>query len=258
MNQMSIITLTTDFGTADGYVGAVKGVILSLASGVTLVDITHDVPRHDVRFGAQVLAAAAPHFPPGTIHLAVVDPGVGGARRGVALQTRGATFVGPDNGLFTPFLGQRMACVALTNPDTHRQPTSSTFHGRDIFGPVAAHLANGAPLSDLGPEVFDPVALPTSRPRRLPDGRLLAEVVHVDRFGNLVTNLTTETMEGQASRVRVAGHNLSVGSTYADVAPGELLALVGSDGHLEIAARDGSAAERLDAGIGTPVEIEGA
>lgn len=260
--MMTIITLTTDFGAADGYVGAMKGVILNLVPHVTLVDISHAVPPQDVHHGAHVLATAAPYFPPGTVHVAVVDPGVGSARHGIALQTPGATFVGPDNGLFTPFLRERTACVALTRPTTHRHPVSATFHGRDVFAPVAAHLAHGLPLAALGPSVDDPLALPDPQPRRLPDGRLRAEVVYIDRFGNLVTNIRPlaelEQKGGLGDiRIVVGDESLAVCRTYADVAPGALLALVGSDGHLEIALREGSAAERLGLGVGATVEVWG-
>jgi S-adenosylmethionine hydrolase len=257
---MTIITLTTDFGTADGYVGAMKGVILSLALDATLVDISHAVPPQDVRHGARALATAAPFFPAGTIHVAVVDPGVGSARRGIALQTPSATFVGPDNGLFTPFMRERTACVALTNPATHRHPVSATFHGRDVFAPVAAHLANGLPLTELGPAVEDPLTLPNPQPRRLPDGRLRAEVIAVDHFGNLVTNVRPPAgQKGDAGdmRVEIGDQSVALRHTYADVTPGELLALIGSDGCLEIAAREGSAAERLGLGVGATVEVWG-
>lgn len=257
-----IITLTTDFGTADGYVGAMKGVILSLASDVTLVDISHDVPPQDVRHGAHLLATVAPYFPVGTVHVAVIDPGVGSARRGIALQTSRATFVGPDNGLFTPFVRQRVACVALTNPAAHRYPVSPTFHGRDIFAPVAAHLANGLSLAELGSPVEDPLALPEPGPQRLPGGRLRAQVVYVDRFGNLVTNVRLQEWTGEGvgpSRIRVVIDDmaLDVRRTYADVEPGALLALVGSSGYLEVAVREGSAAERLGLGVGATVEVQG-
>lgn len=262
MNGRKIITLTTDFGTADGYVGAMKGVILGLATGVHLVDISHDVPPQDVRHGSQVLATAVPFFPQGTIHVAVVDPGVGSARRGIAVQTPAAIFVGPDNGLFTPFLDERSACVALTNPATHRQPVSATFHGRDIFAPVAAHLANGLALAELGPRVVDPISLPVSKPRRLADGQQSAEVVHVDRFGNLITNLRLSEAHPLPQdladiRIVIKGQTLPLAYTYAGVPVGALVALVGSSGYLEIAVREGSAAERLGAGSGTPVEVWG-
>jgi S-adenosylmethionine hydrolase len=259
---MTVITLTTDFGTADGYVGAMKGVILSLAPSATVVDISHDVAPHDVRHGARVLAAAVPFFPSGTIHVAVVDPGVGSARRGIAVQTARAVFVGPDNGLFTPFLHERVACFDLTNPETYRDTVSATFHGRDIFAPVAAHLANGMPLSELGPAVDDPLSLPMPEPERLPDGQVRAEVVHVDRFGNLVTNLKLAQWdkadeEPSGIRVVVGSESLALHRTYADVAPGTLIALVGSDGYLELAVSEGKAAERLGMGVGVNVEVYG-
>jgi S-adenosylmethionine hydrolase len=258
--KMAIITLTTDFGTADGYVGAMKGVILSLAPNAAIIDISHDVLPQDVRHGARLLATAVPHFPAGAVHVAVVDPGVGGARRGIALRTSLGTFVGPDNGLFTPFLRARVACVALTNPATHRHPVSATFHGRDVFAPVAAHLINGFPLAGLGPAVDDPIALFEPVPIRLPDGQLRAEIVHVDRFGNLVTNvgpLEWAELDPDAIRVVVGGVSLAVHRFYGAVAPGAILALVGSSGHLEIAVREGSAAERLGLGVGATVEVWG-
>jgi S-adenosylmethionine hydrolase len=213
-----------------------------------------------MRHGARVLATAAPFFPPGTIHVAVIDPGVGSARRGIALQTPGAIFVGPDNGLFTPFMRERVACVALTNPATHLFPVSATFHGRDVFAPVAAHLANGLSLGELGPPVKDPLLLPDPQPQRLPGGQLRAEIVHVDRFGNLVTNVKSLTEQGSALgdiRIVVEGQSLTVQRTYTDVAPGTLLALVGSDGYLELAVRDGSATEQLGIGVGAPVQVWG-
>jgi hypothetical protein len=257
---MKFITLTTDFGPGDGYVGAVKGVILSLAPNVTLVDISHDVPRQNVRHGMRVLARSVPYFPKATIHVAVVDPGVGSARRGIVLQTELAVFVGPDNGLFTPFLHERIACVALTNPATHRHPVSATFHGRDIFAPVAAYLARGTPLEELGPPVDDPISLPEPKPQHLPNGRLRAEVVNVDSFGNLITNVSAvewRLMDQDGIRVVAGGLSIAVRRTYADVAPGAVLALVGSDGYLEIAVREGNAATHLGLGVGSVVEVQG-
>ena len=255
---MIIVTLTTDFGTADGYVGAMKGLILSLAPQVTLVDISHSVPPQDVHHGARLLATAAPHFPDGTVHVAVVDPGVGSTRRGIALKTPHATFIGPDNGLFTPFLREQIACVALTNPATLRHPVSATFHGRDIFVPVAAHVVNGLPFDDLGPPIRDPVLLPLPQTQRLSTGGLRGAVVYVDHFGNLVTNLGPSLGEGTSVkdiRIVVGGIVLDLCRTYADVPPDELVALVGSDGYLEIAVRDGSAAERLGLDVGAVVEV---
>jgi len=257
---MTVITLTTDFGTSDGYVGAMKGVILSLAPHATLVDISHDVPPHNVYHGARLLATAAQFFPAGTIHVAVVDPGVGSARRGIALRTPQATFVGPDNGLFSAFVSQRLVCVSLTNPVMHRHSVSSTFHGRDVFAPVAAHLANGLALTELGPVVDDPIEISEPQPQRLREGQLRAEVVYVDRFGNLVTNirpLVHQSVESMNLRLVVGGVSLVVHRSYADAPPGGLLALIGSDGYLEIAVREGNAAECLALGVGAPVEVWG-
>jgi S-adenosylmethionine hydrolase len=259
---MKIITLTSDFGLADGYVGAMKGVILDLAADARIVDISHAVSAHNVRHAVHVLATAVPFFPTGTIHLVVVDPGVGSQRRGIALRTRHATFVGPDNGVFTPFLAERTACVALTNRDTHRRSPSATFHGRDIFAPVAAHLANGLALDELGPPVLDPVSLPEAKPERRADGTVQVEIMHVDHFGNLITNLQVSEWRTEGSglegvRVHVRSSALTVRRVYADVPTGELLALVGSGGFLEIAVREGSAARRLELTVGDSVRVSG-
>ncbi|HEY8146136.1 MAG TPA: SAM-dependent chlorinase/fluorinase [Kofleriaceae bacterium] len=242
---MAIVTLTTDFGDQDGYVGAMKGVILSRAPGVTLVDITHAVPRHDVAAAANALADAAPWFPSGTVHLAVVDPGVGGARAAVVLAAGGHLFVGPDNGLFALAAPRPDAVHAITEPAFRRDSVAATFHGRDVFAPAAARLALGATPAAAGP----PVAL---------RGRLeLAtgnRVVHVDRYGNLVTDIAGVAA---TARVRVAGRVIAgVSETYESVAVGELVAYVGSRGTLEIAVREGSAAELLGASRGTSVEID--
>jgi hypothetical protein len=257
---MTIITLTTDFGVTDGYVGAMKGVILRLAPNVTLIDISHAVNPHDVRHGARILATAAPEFPDGTIHVAVVDPGVGSSRRGIAVRTTNAFFVGPDNGLFSPFFDSKVACVRLTNRATHQRHVSHTFHGRDVFAPVAAHLANGMSINELGPPLIDPVCLVEPEPVRTDGGWLVAEVVYVDRFGNLVTNLSPgnwEQLEPADIRVVVGDIGVPFVRTYSDAAVGELLALIGSSGYLEIAVRTGRASDVLDAGIGTAVKVWG-
>jgi S-adenosylmethionine hydrolase len=176
------------------------------------------------------------------------------------LETPSAILIGPDNGLFTPFLRARTACVALTNPATHHHPVSATFHGRDIFAPVAAHLVNGFPLVELGPPVGDLIALPELRTQRLPDGRLRAEIAHVDRFGNLITNVGPfdwDKISRLGLRIIVGGVTVAVREAYADVEPGSLLGLVGSDGYLEIAVREGNAAERLGLGVGATLEVQG-
>jgi S-adenosylmethionine hydrolase len=255
-----IITLTTDFGTADTYVGTMKGVLLGLCPHAALIDITHEIRPHAVRQAAYLLSTATPFFPPGTVHLVVVDPGVGSARRAVAVQAGRATFVAPDNGVLTLALAHDPPhlAVALTNPGYHLPQISATFHGRDIFAPAAAHLACGADPRDMG-DPFPPanlVRLPSLEPRRRPDGTWLGEVLHVDRFGNLVTNVQGIMPNAQCT-VEIAGQRItSLSRTFADVAPGELLIYVGSSGYLEIAVRGGSAATHLGVGVGAPVEVQ--
>jgi S-adenosyl-L-methionine hydrolase (adenosine-forming) len=236
---MPIVTLTTDFGYADGYVGAMKGVILTLTPATTIVDIAHDVPRHDVAHAAWVLATSALSFPLGTIHVCVVDPGVGGARNEVVVAVRGHLFVGPDNGVFGLVADGADGTWAITSAAFHRSSPSPTFHGRDVFAPAAAALARGLPPHLAGPATCLTVA--ARRPG--------SAIVHVDGYGNLISDLRP----GPAA-VRVAGRTLVVRRTYEDVAPGELVAYVGSAGTIEIAVREGSAAAALAIGRGAMVE----
>lgn len=256
-----IITLLTDFGTRDAYVAAMKGVILGVNPQAVLVDLSHEVPPQDILAGALILAGAAPYFPPGTIHLAVVDPGVGSRRRGLAAYAHGQFWVGPDNGLFhlifTP--GAAPTIVSLENPAFFRPEVSATFHGRDLFAPVAAHLSLGVDLSRLGPIITDPVPLAVSTPRFTPK-TIEGEVIYVDRFGNLVSNLNAAALKawwgGGDLRLKVGPLTIrGLARTYAEKAPGEFLALIGSHGYLEIACAQDSAARRLGAGVGLPVEI---
>lgn len=252
----AIVTLTTDFGTRDSYVAAMKGVILGIAAGVRLVDVSHEVAAHDVTEAALALEAAAPFFPPRTVHLAVVDPGVGTERRGLALASDGALFVGPDNGIFTPFLQEgAWRAFELTEPAYRLRAVSRTFHGRDVFAPAAAHLALGVAPERLGPRIDDPVRLawPTVREAH---GTVAGTVLHVDRFGNLVTSIRAEAFEsfGPVS-VRIAGRALPFVGTYGELTPGQAGALVGGSGRLEIAVREDSAAARLRARRGTPVVV---
>ncbi len=252
-----IITLTTDFGYTDGYVGALKGVILSIAPQVMLVDITHSIEPQAIAQAAYVLQQAVPHFPAGAIHLAVVDPGVGSARRPLAVHTANATFVGPDNGLFTPFITapDAVQIIHLTAARYWRPQPSVTFHGRDIFAPVAAHLAAGVPLSALGAPIDDPVRL-IETPPHLAAGVLHAAVIHVDHFGNLITNLPADWLGQGQWTVEVQGVAApAISPHYAAVARGMLVAYVGSGGTLEVAVRDGSAAQVLAAGLGDPVLV---
>jgi S-adenosylmethionine hydrolase len=254
----ALITFTTDFGLRDPYVAEMKGVILGIAgAAVQLVDITHEVQRHDVAEAALALEAAAPFFPAGTIHLAVVDPGVGTSRRGLAVAARGQLFVGPDNGLLTPFLaGDEWSAFELASPE-HRLPVvSRTFHGRDVFAPAAAHLAGGLAPGRLGPVVGDPVRLAWAEMREVA-GAIAGSVVHVDRFGNLVTSIHADSVAGlgEETRLRVSGRLVRMVGTYGDLDRGEVGVLRGSSGRLEIAAREASAAALLKARRGTPVLV---
>jgi S-adenosyl-L-methionine hydrolase (adenosine-forming) len=254
----TIITLTTDFGVRDPYVAEMKGAILGIARAagatVQLVDVTHEVARHDVVEGALALEAAAPFFPRGTVHVAVIDPGVGTARRGIAVAARDQVFIGPDNGVFTPFLsGRDWRAFELAVPADRLPAVSRTFHGRDVFAPAAAHVAVGVDVAGLGPALTDPVRLAWDRGRERA-GMIEGTVIHVDRFGNLVTSLFADALR-QGSVVRVAGRTIPVVGTYGDLPRGGLGALAGSSGRLEIAVREGSAASVLRARRGTRVIV---
>lgn len=233
-----LITLLTDFGTVDGYVAEMKGVILSRAPDARVIDVSHDVPAHDVDAGRLALARYWRRFPPGTIHLAVVDPGVGTERAALVVASEERHLIGPDNGLLSPALlsGSARAIALQTPPGA-----SATFHGRDVFAPAAAALASGASLDSLGEHVDSPLIRRTPEPHRLPDGDVSGEVIAIDRFGNAVTNL----IAARGGSVQVAGRTLPIRRTYGDVAEGAAIALAGSSGLIEIAVRNGSAAEVL-------------
>lgn len=233
-----IVTLLSDFGTADGYVAEVKGTIMSRAPEAVLIDVAHDVPAHDIEAGRLAIARYWRKFPSGTVHFAVVDPGVGSARRALAVESDGRFLVGPDNGLLSPalLLGGARA-VELPVP----AGASPTFHGRDVFAPAAALLAAGSPVDALGLPVTDPEVRRTREARRVADGAIEGAVITVDRFGNAVTNL----LAAHGGVVEVGTLRLPVLRTYADVAPGTPLALVGSSGLIEIAVRGGNAAALL-------------
>ena len=263
----AVITLLTDFGVESTYPAQMKGVILGRCPTATVVDLSHGVPRHDVRTAAFMLASAARAFPPGTVHTAVVDPQVGGQRRILAAEAAGQMFLAPDNGLLTlvaccGFLGvSDEPCarfVSVENRSLFRTDVSSTFHGRDIFAPVAAALACGTPLADLGPEVdaIERFVLPTARP----DGTTIAgEVLHTDPFGNLVTNIPSAMLADtphERIHVHVTGAVVrGLCAAYCDVPAGWLLAYIGSAGLLEVAVNRQSAASRLGAHVGTPVRV---
>ena len=258
---MAIITLLTDFGTADGYVGAMKGVILSLNPNARLIDITHDIEPQDVLGGALALSNAAPWFPSGTIHVAVVDPGVGGERKPLLMEWNGQFLIGPDNGLLSlAFPGSKPDAVYhLTDRSRFLDRISSTFHGRDIFAPVAGHLSLGVEPHEFGQRLEQWVEIDIPRPGTK-GGRLEGQVIHVDRFGNLITNIRSQDLERSADRetlhISVAGTVISgIRKSYAEVPEGQLLAVMGSRGYLEISQNRGSAAGRLSVGRGAVVII---
>jgi hypothetical protein len=252
-----IVTLLTDFGTRDHYVAAMKGVLLAINPALTLVDITHEVTPHHVREAGFLLARAFNFFPAGTIHLAVVDPGVGGERRALAAVGARHLFVGPDNGVFdrTFSLEPPHVVVSLENRDYWRPQVSPTFHGRDIFAPAAGYLSLGVPVEKLGPVLSERLQI-AAAPRLAKEDRVEGEIIHVDRFGNLMADieiLPDEQLESDLE-VSVGGRRVLVGPrTYGEAPPGEPFAMRGSSGHLEVAVREGSALEVLGQGVGTPV-----
>jgi len=260
-----IVALLTDFGTRDHYVGAVKGAVLAVCPEAEIVDVTHEVPAHDVLEGAFALEAAYRAFPSRTVFVAVVDPGVGSGRRGIALEAAGYRFVGPDNGIFTFVLADHpdASVRQISNAGLFRNEVSDTFHARDIFGPVAGHLARGAPLDLVGSSASAPVLL--SLPRVVQrGGEWEAEVLHVDRFGNLTTNLRRQELEGILASlggdptgvaVVVGEKVLPLVRTYADVHEGEPCALLGSSDRLEIAVNRGSAERLLGASRGGRIRV---
>lgn len=242
----SIVTLLTDFGTADGYVGEMKGVLLAENPAATIVDITHDVPAHDVELGRLTLARYWQRFPRGTVHVAIVDPGVGSSRAALAIASDGRFLVGPDNGLLSPALLMGGARAVELAVPPHASPT---FHGRDVFAPAAAQLAHGVDVDALGAPATDPVVHRTPEPHREPTGELIGEVIAVDHFGNAITNLVG--MRG--GQLVVRGQEIPLRRTYAEIEPGEAGAVVGSTGLIEIVVREGRATDKLSLARGTQV-----
>jgi len=253
-----VLALLTDFGTRDPYVGAMKGAALSVCADATLVDLTHDIAAHDVTEAARHLAAAAPYFPPGTAFVVVVDPGVGSARRALAAWTCGCWFVGPDNGVLTSVLTPEASIVEITSPRYMRAAVSRTFEGRDRFAPAAAWLLRGVPLDALGPPVTDPVRLDLPRPRVV-DGILRGVLIAADHFGNVVTSIDRAAFEAFAGGgpvgLTLAGRSVRLVGTYVEIDDGEVAALFGSAGVLEIAARSAPALGRDGVQPGTPIEV---
>ncbi len=258
---MSVITLTSDFGSGSPYVAAMKGVILSINPAVTLVDVTHDVRPQDVRHGALVLDDVTRRFPAETIHVAVVDPGVGTDRAIVYARIGNQGYVAPDNGLLSR-LAQRAApskLIRLTEPQYWLEPVSATFHGRDVMAPAAAHLSLGLDPDKLGPPLEKLVMLDWPQPRVAP-GKIEGQILDIDSFGNLITNIEAKMIaqvpaDGQVWAELGEHRAEGICSTYGDQPAGTLVALVGSGDRLELALVGGSAAKALDARIGEPVTV---
>jgi S-adenosyl-L-methionine hydrolase (adenosine-forming) len=256
-----LITLTTDFGAADHFFGAMKGVILGIAPRARIVDITHQIEPYSVNEGAFVIAQAWGYFPKRTIHVVVIDPGVGSARRPILAQAAGHFFIAPDNGVLSMIYDAAPHKVrVISNPRLMSKIVSRTFHGRDVFAPAAAHLARGVTPAKFGPPIQDYVRSSTLQPRRLEPNRYSGAILKVDRFGNLITNLHIENLP----EVKTKPFELRVGLekihrlalTYAETAIGEMFVIVGSSGYLEIAANQTSAAKLLGCGAGAPVELD--
>ena len=262
---VSIVTLLSDFGLKDPYVAEMKAIILSIHPQARIVDITHEIEKFNIRMGAFVLASATPYFPAGTIHVAVVDPGVGTKRRPIIVETKRSYYVGPDNGLL--MLAAQKEGIGyvyhVNNPQYMLPRVSRTFHGRDIFAPAAAHLAKGSPPSEFGPEIQD-YTLPEFAKPHVRKGELLGEVLHIDDFGNVVSNISEEDLEkmgireGCSLRVKLDGKTLTLKfcSAYGEVAAKTPLAIIGSSDFLEISINQGTASRTFKAKIGDPIVIQ--
>jgi S-adenosylmethionine hydrolase len=258
---MSLITLTTDFGIADHFAGTMKGVILGIAPRARIVDITHAVTPFNILEGAFEIAQAWRYFPRGSIHVCVVDPGVGSARRPLVVAADGHYFIGPDNGIFSMIYDTAQHVVReITNKKMILPSVSRTFHGRDIFAPAAAHLARKTPFERLGKPVKDYVRLAAMQPSKLAGQTWRGSILKTDRFGNLITNFHVHQfpdVKTSPIEVRVNGQRINrFALTYADTDAGELLVAVGSSGYLEIAANRANAAQTLGCRAGDPVELE--
>jgi S-adenosyl-L-methionine hydrolase (adenosine-forming) len=263
----NLITLTTDFGLTDGFVGVMKGVILSINPEALCLDITHNIARQDIQQGAFLLANSVPYFPAAAIHVCVVDPGVGSTRRPIAVQVAEAIFVGPDNGVLSLAIEAQRSrapdakplAFHLNNPRYWLPRISTTFHGRDIFSPCAAHLSLGVPLEEMGAPVDDWTSLTPSKPIRRKDGSLLGHVIYIDRYGNIVSDISEEALREFGTRdlkVEIAGREIhGLVRAYSDVEPEEFAALIGSPWKLEIAQREASAAEALGVCVGDEVVV---
>jgi len=258
-----IITLTTDFGTNDHYVGAMKGVILDITPEAQIVDISHAVQAFDVLDGALAISQAYSYFPNGTVHVVVVDPGVGTARRPILASSDGYHFVAPDNGVLSMVYAreERIHVRHISSEHYFRMPVSNTFHGRDVFAPVAAYLAKQVDSHKFGDEIEDYVKFAAPRPKAAGENRLRGVVLKIDRFGNLITNVTPEDApalfgESAKFKITVGSREITeIRKNYAEGAPGEVFGVVGSMGYLEIVANRASAAQVTGAGKGSEVSI---
>jgi S-adenosylmethionine hydrolase len=252
-----VITLTTDFGIKDHYVGAMKGVILSINPDALIVDITHEIPPHDVFKGAFALRNFYRYFPKGTIHIVVVDPGVGSRRKPIAVEADGNIFVGPDNGVFTfvYFESKYFKAIEISNPIYTLTDVSSTFHGRDIFAPAAGYLSMGARIEGLGEEIRNPVKLPVKEPQ-IRGNEIIGEVIYTDHFGNLVTNIPHDLVK-PGSKIYI-GKNIikGISRSYSEVPEGGLLAIIGSSGFLEVSVNQGRASDVVDLGDRTIIVLD--
>jgi S-adenosyl-L-methionine hydrolase (adenosine-forming) len=259
MTENTLITLTSDFGLQDGYVGIIKGVIAQITPSARTIDINHQISPQDIHAGRFILMNAYNYFPKGTIHLAVIDPGVGGKRRGVGIRFAAGYVVGPDNGLFSGILSQSPAisAVNLNNPAYWRTAhPSTTFHGRDIFAPVAAYLAQGVPLEMFG-EIIDPSSLVqlAIAPPVIREDKIIGQIQYIDIFGNLITNISDHLLQGKNWFVQLGQKIIPAQNTYSDVPLGEIVAFIGSHGGLEIAVNSGNAQEQLRLNIGAPITV---
>ncbi len=270
----AIITLTTDFGLSDAYIAAMKGVILGINPEAKLIDICHTIQPRNIPQAAFVLSTAYQFFPPKTIHIVVVDPGVGTGRRAIILRTPSDDFVAPDNGVLSYVIQQfsdnttrnnagqqqklkpKLKAVAITNPELWRSPVSPTFHGRDIFAPVAARLSLGFPLTDFGETISSVTVLPLPRPYRAPDGSLVGHILHIDGFGNLITNIKSADLPPTNQPVTIEIGNQLISGLSRTYAEGEgLLALISSSGYLEVSLRGGNACAFLESKVGNEVKV---
>ncbi len=261
---MSTITLLTDFGNSDYFVGAMKGVILSINPHATIVDITHEIPPQDIQTAAFNLLSCYCDFPAGTIHVAVVDPGVGSNRRAIVVECANRFFVGPDNGLFSWICEREgnWSATHVTSDKFFRKRVSKTFHGRDIFAPVAAALSSGHQPHEFGPAVTDIVRLPSLQPATIDEHTIEGRIIHIDRFGNCVTNFTRQTLKsrGPATSWRIVLNDCEIDSFrrfFADSGFDEVFAIVGSAGFIEICVRNGSAAKILNVERGQSAQLRG-